>query len=506
MDLIGLDVGTTGCKAVVFSPDGRMLGAAHREYGILATEPYMAEQDAEHIWAVTCQVIREAIWRSSDNGSNSGRIGALSLSVQGDAIIPIDHEFNAVYNAVLGMDYRSQLQAKRFGRRIGDKRLFLLTGMRPHPINSLIKMVWLKQNRPDAFHRAWKLTSFADFILGKLCGEAVIDHTMASRSMAFDLREKVWSAEILEAAGINPELLSRPVPSGTVVGEVSKNTAQNTELAVGTKLVTGGHDQTCAALGAGVIGEGRAVISTGTAEVLSAASFKPVLNDTMYGSFYPCYLYAKPGMYFTFALNHVGGLLLRWYRDTFAYKEIEEARAADVDPYDQILEKIPANPSGVMILPHFNGSGTPWCDMDSKGAILGLNLSTTRHDIARAILESQSFELKINLETMVQAGIKINELRAVGGGAKSQLWLQIKADILAITITSLKVREAACLGAALLAGTAIGVYPSLDSAVEQTVRVETKFAPDKDSLKNYTERFTVYREVYPTLTALNHKL
>jgi len=157
---------------------------------------------------------------------------------------------------------------------------------------------------------------------------------------------------------------------------------------------------------------------------------------------------------------------------------------------DRILSKVPDEPSRLLILPHFNGSGTPWCDMDSKGAIL----------------ESQSYELKINLNTMERAGIEISELRAVGGGAKSPLWLQIKADILDRPITTLKVQEAACLGAALLAGTATGVYNSLDSAVEQTVVPERGFRPEENSARRYEEKFSVYREVYPTLSALNRKL
>jgi len=271
-------------------------------------------------------------------------------------------------------------------------------------------------------------------------------------------------------------------------------------------LVTGGHDQTCAALGAGIVGEGRGVVSTGTAEVLSTALNELTLNDTMFRSFYPCYLYTKPEMYFTFALNHVGGLLLRWYRDNFAYPEVEEARSAGIDAYDRILSKVSHEPSRLLILPHFNGSGTPWCDMGSKGSILGLDLSTTRHDIVRSILESQSYELRINLETMEQGGIVISELRAVGGGAKSSVWLQIKADVLKRPIKTLKVREAACLGAALLAGTATGEYSCLDSAVERTVVPEREFSPEEHTAVQHEEKFAVYREVYPTLSTLNRRL
>jgi xylulokinase len=506
MYLIGLDVGTTACKALVFSPEGEVTAHGFQEYGILSTEPGMAEQDAEGVWRITCDVLKSTVKQTADKGINSSEIKALSLSVQGDAVIPVQQGFTPVYNAVLGMDYRSQQQAAVCSELLGDRRLFDITGMRPHPINSLIKILWLKENRAEAFSKAWKITTYPDFILGKLGAGPVIDLTMASRTMAFDLHKGKWADEILDRLDIDPELFSVPVPSGTDVGKVSKAAAAMTGLPAGLRLVTGGHDQTCAALGSGITDVGRGVVSSGTAEVLSTAFDTVALNDQMYESYYPCYLYVKPEMYFTFSLNHVGGLLLRWYRDNFATVELEEARAAGVDPYQRILEKAPQNPSALLILPHFNGSGTPWCDMESKGAILGLSLSTSRHDIARAILESQSYELRINMEVMENAGVAISELRAVGGGAKSPLWLQIKADVLNRPISTLKIHEAACLGAALLAGTAAGAFPSLDAAVKQSVSIDREYIPATPRAAWYEERFKAYREVYPTLAPLNRKL
>ena len=501
MSLVGLDVGTTGCKAVVFDPEGMILGYGFQEYGFICDEPGMAEQDAEHVWQLTCQVLKKAL---TESGTEN--IKAISLSVQGDAIIPVDENFNAVYPAILGMDYRSLKQSQACESRFGARALFDRTGMRPHPINSVIKMLWLKEKRPEQYAKAWKLTTYADFILGKLGAEPAIDHTMASRTMAFDLQSKEWSSHILEELDIDPALLSDAKASGTIVGTVSKKASELTSLPQGTSLVTGGHDQPCAALGAGVIREGIGVASTGTAEVMSTAFSMPALNDAMYEGYYPCYMHTKQGMYFTFTLNHIGGLLLQWHRDNFAGIEIQEAKQNGQDVYSHILSKVPEGPSDIMVLPHFNGSGTPWCDMASKGAIVGLTLASTRHDIARAILESQTYELKINTETLEQAGVAIDELVAVGGGAKSPLWLQIKANILGRPIKTLQVREAACLGAAILAGTAAGVYASMDEAVQRTVRSKDVFVPDKKLSERYAEKFAVYKELYPTLAPLNMRL
>ena len=501
MSLIGLDVGTTGCKAVVFDPDGNMLGYGFREYGIICEEPGMAEQDAEQVWQITCDVLQHALAQSDVHD-----VKALSLSVQGDAIIAVDRNFRPVYPAILGMDYRSAPQAGQCAEIFGDRALFDITGMRPHPMNSLIKLLWFTEQRPEQFTQTWKVVTYADFILGKLGAPPIIDYTMASRTMGFDIHTRTWSAYILERLDVGAELLSEAAPSGSAAGTVSRQAAEATGLKQGTLLVTGGHDQTCAALGAGVVHEGIGVISTGTAEVLSTAFTQAALNDAMYQSFYPCYLHAKDGMYCTFSLNHVGGLLLRWYRDNFAGIEMQEAEQHDIDAYDQMLRKMPAGPSPVIVLPHLNGSGTPWCDLSSKGAIVGLTMSTTRHDIVRAILESQTYELKINMETLEQAGVDIQEFIAVGGGAKSRQWLQIKADVLGRPVKTLKVREAACLGAAILAGTAAGVYNSVDDGVAQVVKSHEIFTPGSEMQKKYIDKFRVYTQLYPALQAINREL
>jgi xylulokinase len=270
--------------------------------------------------------------------------------------------------------------------------------------------------------------------------------------------------------------------------------------------VTGGHDQTCAALGAGVNRPGIGVLSAGTADVLSTAFPEPRLNDAMFDGFYPCYLHTKRDMCVTFALNHIGGILLRWYRDILGREEVQAAGAAGRDPYDVLVESVPDGPSPVMVLPHFNGSGNPICDMSSRGAIVGLTLSTSRPDIVKAILESLAFEMRINLDYWGGAGIEVDELRAVGGGARSPRWLQIRADILGRPVRTLKVREAACLGAAILAGAAAGIYSSVDEGIARTVRLGQTYEPNPAAVERYAGRYAVYRNLYPALRDVSRSL
>jgi xylulokinase len=498
MHLIGLDVGTTGCKAIVFDPQGRIKGHSFREYGVVCDTPAMAEQDAEQIWTLTREVLSEAVTQSGAQD-----IAALGVSVQGDAVIPVGPDFRALHRAILGMDYRSQRQARECEEKCGAFELFERTGMRSHPMNSATKILLLRDLAPEVFARTWKFVTYADFILGKLGAEAVIDHTMASRTMAFDLGSRQWSEPILGKLGLDAARLSKPVPSGTVVGTIRKDLASELGLPSNLLLVTGGHDQTCAAIGAGLVRAGLGLVSTGTAEVLSTAFNAPALTRPMFDSFYPCYLHAKAEMFFTFSLNHVGGILLKWYRDNFASAEMAEATKQGCDPYELIDANMPPGPSPVMVVPHLNGSGTPWCDLQAKGAILGLTMASTRHDVAKAILEGLTFELLINLRTMQQCGLRVDEIVAAGGGAKSKRWLQLKADILGRPIRTLRCRESACLGAALLAGTTAGVFRSLDEAVQQTVAYDREFVPEPAMAARYQERFATYQTLYPALRTVN---
>ncbi len=501
MHILGIDVGTTGAKAVVFDLDGVVKGYGFEEYNIICDKTGYAEQDSEKVWNLTKAVIRQAVAQSC-----IGDIKALSLSVQGDAIIPVDRNIKPLHNTLLGMDYRSVQQADECSSLFGERELFNRTGMRPHPMNSLTKILWFKQNAPAVYSKTYKFMTYADFILSRLGAEPVIDYTMASRTMAFNLVEKRWDTRILDTLGISVDLLSRVVPSGEIVGKIDAALALELGVPEDMLLVSGGHDQSCAALGAGVVRENIAIDSHGTAEVLSTAFHSAQLNDCMYNAYYPCYAHVKKDMYFSFALNHIGGILLKWYRDNLGYAEVVEAEKTGVGIYKLMEEKAPKGPSSIMVLPHFNGSGTPWCDLDSKGAILGLTMATTRHDIVKGILDSLTYELRINIDTMKKAGIRIDELRCVGGGAKSPVWLQIKANITGCKVATLEVREAACLGAAILAGTAAGGYASLDEGVEKTVRLKDEYVPDPASQKLYDEKYAVYTEIYETLKKLNKKL
>ncbi len=502
MHLLGLDVGTTGCKAVVFDEDGKVLGEGFREYTIEMDQTGKAEQDPILVWGLVKEVIAQAVSRTD----NPKDIGAMSLSVQGDAIIPVDKNFNPVHNAILGMDYRSLPQAEKCTSEFGDRALFNLTGMRPHPMNSLTKLLFFRDRYPESFKKTERVTTYADFILGKLGAPPVIDYTMASRTMAFELDKKVWSSYILDKSGIDRNLFSKAVPSGSAVGNMNKRVAEELGLSDKTVLVTGGHDQPCNALGSGITKPGQGIVTTGTAEVFATVFSKVNTSDPLYNGYYPCYIGLLPDQYFTFSLNHTGGLLLQWFRDNFCGVDQIEAEKEGIGIFKYLDSKMPQAPTELLILPHFNGSGTPWSDMKSRGAIAGMTLSTTRYDILRAFLESLTYELSINVDMLESAGIEVDTVTAAGGGARSPQWLQIKADILNRPIQTTKVNEAGCLGAAVIAGKGVGVFSSFAEGVERTVKIKETYYPDTEAAALYAEKQKTYRKLYPALKPVNDEL
>ncbi len=489
-NLLSIDVGTTHCRVSLFDPDGTRKAFASRACAVVTDASGMAEQDAEEVWRSIRGLLRQAIAESGPGG-----VSAVCLSVQGDAVIPVDRYGACLHPAILGMDYRSTYQARAAEERVGGWKIFRHTGMRPHPLNALCKIMWLRDERPRVFAGARRMLTYEDFILSRLGAEPAIDVTMASRTMALDLRREDWSSWLLGRLSIEPGLLSPVVGAGAPVGKMSRALCDEIGLCEPPLVVAGAHDQVCAAIGAGVPVHARAVVSTGSAEVLSTAFDGPVLTRAMYEGYYPCYRFAAPGRYFTFSLNHAGGLLLDWF-----------SALAGGGAADRLLGDLPPGPSPVLVLPHFNGSGTPWCDTRSRGAMVGLSLSTTPGEITLAILEALAFELRINLERLQAAGIPIAEIAAVGGGARSPRWLQIKADVLERPIRAPAAPEAAARGAAILAGMGCGAFATLEEGISAMVPVGDLVSPDPGRSARYRERFALYRELYPRLTPITRRL
>ncbi|KPL23822.1 MAG: hypothetical protein AMJ93_03810 [Anaerolineae bacterium SM23_84] len=502
MSWIGLDIGTAGCKAIVFSTDGQVLAQSSREYPILTPRPNWAEQDAELVWAQAWEALREAV-----AGAQRDPPKALALSVQGEAVTAVDAEGRALHSTILGMDTRTAAENDWLRQRFGPGVLFQRTGMPLHTVNTLPKLLWLQKHERDVWEAAHQFLLYEDLILGRLGGKATISHCLASRTQMYDLATNDWADDILEACRIERERLA-PLASeaGGVVGTLRRDLARELGLEEEVLLVSGGHDQACAALGSGVVQAGLAMVSTGSAEVVEVAMAVPNLNEALRKGNISVYRHVVPGLYVAMTLNQSGGLVLRWFRDALGQWEKEQACKMGDDAYDLLLADAPDGPTPLLVLPHFSGSGTPLLDTTSKGAFLGLTFATTRPMLAKAVLEGLTFELRMNLDLLRDAGVQIDELRAVGGGARSSLWLQLKADICQVPLRLPRVTEAACLGAALLAGVAAGAYPDLETAVAMTVHTQRRVDPSPASVRAYDQRFKLYQQVYPALIGLHREV
>ncbi len=499
--LIGLDVGTTGCKAVVFDEDGSLLAAASREYPVDLPHPSWAEQDIEAVWDLALASMEEAIAAAAVR-----EVAAIGLSVHGEAVTPVDASLRPLRPTILGMDTRTDAQNAWLRERFGAQALFERTGMPIHTVNTLPKLLWIREHEPDVWAAADRFLLVEDFLIARMTGKPAISSCLASRTQAFDLEAGSWSAEILDVLELEPDRLAEVVPSGTMVGRLSGELTERLRLSAAPGIVTGGHDQACGALGVGLTEPGLTMVSTGTAEVVEVALGSPVVTTPLYEGNISVYRATVPELFLAMALNHSGGLALRWFRDGFCEPQVARATESGDDAYDLILGGAAADPTGLLVLPHFAGAGTPTFDTASKGAILGLTFSTTRTDLAKAILEGLTYELRLNLDLLRDGGVAIDVLRAIGGGARSELWLQLKADITGIPVITPRITEAAAFGAALLAGAGVGLWSSAAEGAERFLELTRTFEPDAKRHAAYSELYERYREVYPAVAPITRQL
>ena len=502
MAFLSLDLGTTVCKGALFNIEGELLDLVREEYPVISPHPDWAEQDPEVVWEKVQKVILTITKRKKSNE----KIESICISAQGEAVCFLDKNSRPLRNSILGMDMRSRKQVEKLTEEFGYEKLYNISGVPPHPLTTLAKILWVKENEPFVFARTRNFLCYEDFVFLRLGGKPFIDYSLASRMMMFDIERKRWCDFILDYTGIKEEQLAKVFPSGTVVGRIKRDMADKLGLPQDTVLVTGGHDVTCAALGAGAVDEGVGADILGTAEIFGLSVKDKGEVKKINPPNFACYAHVIPGRYFLMTLNQTGGLLLKWFRDNFGEKEVELAEKEKKDAFEILIEKAKKTPAQSMVLPHFVGSGTPFIDAKSKGAILGLSLHTDKSDIIKALLESVCFEQKINIEIFERAGLKVNEIRAVGGQTRSDEWLRIRACILGKKIRTLETSEASCLGAAILSAFALGYYPSIEEAVSRMVKVRSEINPDRTLQEKYLKKYWVYKKLYPALKKINHEL
>ncbi|MBN2329452.1 MAG: hypothetical protein JXR73_20090 [Candidatus Omnitrophica bacterium] len=501
MSLLGIDVGTTGCKAVAFQEDGKMITSAYREYPLHSPQPGWAELDGNRVWEDVKACIREAAAKTKNDP-----ISALAVSSQGEAVSYINDQGEIIHNALVSFDNRTERYVTKWEEKFGRKKIFETTGQPLAALFTALKLQWMHEHKPEIMKQTRVLLGFEDLVMYKLGQAPATDYTLAARTLFFDVTKCDWSDEFLQFAGIDRSLMPALKPSGTLLGEVPDSIADELGLPKGVKVVTGGHDQPCQSLGAGVTESNMASYGIGTVECIAPAFSDLIINDVMHQNNICCYHHACPDLYIALIYNFTGGSLFRWYRDQFAQDELRRASESGRDVYDILTEEASDRPTGILVLPHFTTTGVPHFDTQAKGAFLGLRLGTTKGEITRAILEGITYEMRMCLELLKDAGGEVNILRATGGGAKSPFWLQVKADIMGVPVAVPSVSEAGCLGCAILAGSATGVYSSIREAAQSLASIERTYEPNQEYHRLYTERFECYKEIYPRLSDLFHRM
>ena len=494
MSIAGIDIGTTGCKCTLYSDTGQFLNEAYTEYNVIQCN---GEQEIDGL--VVWQSVRSVISLIAKDAKDLKAIGVTSF---GEAAVLLGQDDKPCAKSMLYTDPRGEEECDELVEHFGAEVIARITGVKPHKMYTISKLMWIKKNKPDKYKNAKYILLFADYIVYMLSGIAQTDYSLATRTMTFDIRSLNWNREILKFAGIDINIMPRVVPTGTKAETIRKNLVEDLGLSENIVIVSGGHDQVAAAVGSGVLEVGMAVDGTGTVECITPV-FKGIPNnDVLYKGSYSIVPHVIPNYYVCYAFSFTGGALLKWYRDNLAAFEAKLVKATGENVYDSFNDQVNDEPSGLLVLPHFSGAATPYMDSYAKGAILGLTTETTSIDIYRGLMEGVTYEMLLNMEKLKEAGIEIKELRATGGGATSKVWLQMKADILNTPVTSLGASQSGTLGCVMLAGIACGIYKDLKEATNIFVKIITTYYPREEKHEEYMKYYEKYKLLYDAVKTI----
>jgi xylulokinase len=489
---IGLDIGTSSVKGLLLAEAGHVLGRSQRGYPLDVGDGGRIEVDPDRVVAAAEAVIRRLSVVAEDAGSP---VSAIAASGSGDEAVWLDAGQRAVGPVPMALDTRSQEQALALARAVGLERLYAITGLPPAPMYPLVRLLWLRATDPARARRVRRLLAWPEFLALRLGLEPVAEPSLAGRTLAFDIHRRRYDEAILEAAGAPRDLFAPIAPTGSVVGRIRPAIASRLGLRPGALLVAGGFDQAMAALGAGIVGPGPLHVGTGTWEAATGLlGFRP-RDDTLRRSG----LSIGPSVAasgYTVMGSSAGGILPAWLGRLGGWPS-RAAGAAMV----RLAARAPDRPTGLLVLPHLEGSYTPWLDPGARGVIAGLGLASDAATLARAVLEGVTFELRGVIEQLRGAGIEVTELRATGGGARSRTWLQLKADITGLPVLRPRPSDAGALAAACMAACAVGSYASPEAAVAATISIGSRIEPRPAAVRAYAEIGDQHRALYPALRA-----
>jgi len=494
--LITLDLGTTSVKTSLFSQKLVAVANYTQEYQLLTPAPKMVELDPQIYWDACIEGIKQVLKTSK---VSPDAVVSISISTQGETLIPIDADGKVLSNAIVWIDTRATEEAENLKEIIGEVEYFRITGL-PEigSANPICKLIWIKKNLPAVYEKAHKFLLLEDFIIYKLSGELVTEPTNMSSTGYFNVRENTLWLDCLEKSEIDPDKIPRVVPCGTVVGKILASAAEDTGLALSTVIVTGANDQICGAVGTNNISAGVVSETTGTALAI-VCTLDTMPDKNLYNlSAISRHCNDK---FIVVAYSATSGIIYKWFKDVFCELEVRASEADETDVYDglnQLAESIPRGADGLLLLPFFAGKITPDYNEDARGVLFGVELRHTKGHFARAILEGVAYMLREILEVTQRLSGETNLVISTGGGSKSSLWNQIKADVIDKEVCIAE-GEGASLGAAIIGAVSNGWYKSIEEACDASVTITKRYFPDQDGVLAYQKLYDRFLLLYDSL-------
>ncbi len=484
---LGIDVSTTATKALLIDARGEVIATASSQYGFDTPRPLWSEQDPALWWDGTQKSIREVL---ANTGVDPASIRGVGLTGQMHGLVLLDEAGRPLRKAILWNDQRTQAQCEEIHRRVGREKFIQISGNVALTGFTAPKILWVAENEPDVYRNARHILLPKDYIRLCLTGEYAMDKADGSGTVLFDLQQRDWSSDLLDALGIPRAWLPPTFEGCEFTGVVSEQAAALTGLRPGTPVAAGGGDQAAQAVGVGAVEPGIVGLTVGTSGVVFASTPSALIEPQ--GRLH-AFCHALPGAWHFMGVMLSAAGSLQWYRDTLA-------PGVSFDELVREAENVPAGSEGLQFLPYLSGERTPYPDPHARGAFIGLSVRHHRAHMTRAVLEGVAYGLKDIFSLVQSAGLKeITQVRASGGGAKSALWRQILASALESELVTVNTTEGAAYGAALLAGVGAGAWPDVRTACQTCVHVTGQTAPSAQDMDAYTKSYAVYRELYPAL-------
>lgn len=491
--LLGIDIGTSACKAALFDEDGRVLAAKSQAYPVNYPGPGMVEQDPEEWYRAVCRAVKALF---EDGRHRPGDVAGVGIDGQSWSAIPVDASGKVLRDTPIWMDTRAQKLCGRINARMGEE-LFKVSGNPLQPAYTLPKILWYRENEPQVYEKTDKILQSNSFIAFRLTGAITQDLSQGYGLQCFDMEKGSWDQGILAELGLPVHLLPEIVPCHRIVGRVTAKAARETGLCEGTPVAAGGLDAACGTLGAGVISPGQTQEQGGQAGGMSICMDRPVADERLILG-----MHVVPGRWLLQGGSVGGGGALKWFEEQLGAFERAAARKNGSTSFEELSREageIPPGSEGVLFLPYMAGERSPIWNPDAKGVFFGLDYNKTRAHMARAVMEGVGYSLRHNLETARQAGARFHKLHAMGGAANSLTWTQLKSDLTGLPIAVPASDTATTLGAAILAGVGVGLYQGFEQAVQKTVSITREHAPNGENRAVYDRGFERYLGLYERL-------